>query len=157
MVRDNRAIFKVLSCAHAISLYRPSEREYRKGDTKKKSSASIQVSTQTDMKLSKGTSTLIVFTFFLYFSSSLLNQIWCSLYHIFSTLHHIRRFHIELSIFSTILLPQTSFLPINRSLSLTNLRTHIHTDPQTLNFLFMILVRMSCMFLVNIWNTNFTQ
>jgi hypothetical protein len=156
MVRDNTAIFKAVFCAHAISLYRPSEREYRKADTKKKSSASIQVSTQTDMKLSKGTSTLIVFTFFLYFPSSLVNQIWCSLYHIFSTLHHIRWFHIALSIFSTILLPQTSFLPINRSLSLTNLRTHIHTDPQTLNFIFMILAKTACMSLVNIWNTNFT-
>lgn len=156
MVRDNTAIFKAVSCAHAISPYRPYERKYRKDDTKKKSSASIQVSTQTDMELSKSTSTLIVFTFFLYFPSSPVNQIWCSLYHIFSTLHHIRWFHIALSIFSTILLPQTSFLPINRSLSLTHLRTHIHTDPQTLKFLFLILVRMACMFLVNIWNTNFT-
>jgi hypothetical protein len=135
MARDNRGIFKVVSCARAISLYRRSEGEHRKADTKKKSSPSIQFSTQTDMKLSTTTSTPIVFAFFLHFPSSPVNQISCSLYHIFFALHHIRWFHIAVSIFSKD--PRsTDFFPTHQLLSLshthTYAHTHIHTDPQIL-------------------------
>ena len=125
MVRDNIAVFKAVSCAHAISLYRPSEREYRKDDTKKKSLASTQVSTQTDMKLSKSTSTLIVFIFFplLSFVASKSNLVFTLSHFLHTTSHTVVPY-------SSINLqhdpPATDFIPTHQSLSFTYTPTYTH-------------------------------